>query len=253
VIQISRKIKIIGVVGLHLLLVSAAFFTVYVPFKSNFSIISTVFVVLVFIPTGYSFVRWLGLKIGVTTLGILFILAISIEALALMTGVPYGDFVYTQKAGLSIFNRVPLVVPFAWSTILLGCSALTVNTKPLWKKILITTGAVVVVDIILDPVAVSLGLWFWKAPGFYYGVPLVNFIGWMGSGLLGVSVLECIAKKFSPTAMPARLAISLYCLLVVWLSIALFKFLVIPLGIGILFLFFCRKRMAESFNKLVYE
>tara|TARA_Y100001970_G_scaffold285430_1_gene405099 strand:+ start:54 stop:485 length:432 start_codon:yes stop_codon:yes gene_type:complete len=36
----------------------------------------------------------------------------------------------------------------------------------------------VFLDLILDPIAVDEKRWMWKKSGSYYGVPLLNFVGW---------------------------------------------------------------------------
>jgi uncharacterized membrane protein len=35
-----------------------------------------------------------------------------------------------------------------------------------------------IVDLVLDPIAVDEKRWGWGKPGAYYGVPFLNFIGW---------------------------------------------------------------------------
>jgi putative membrane protein len=40
-------------------------------------------------------------------------------------------------------------------------------------------------DLFLDPQMVARGLWVWQQPGEYFGIPLVNFGGWLlASGLV---------------------------------------------------------------------
>lgn len=55
--------------------------------------------------------------------------------------------------------------------------------------LLLATACTVLLDLIMDPGAVALGFWSWVIPGRYYGVPAVNFTGWLLSGVVGVCVL----------------------------------------------------------------
>ena len=38
---------------------------------------------------------------------------------------------------------------------------------------------VVLLDLVLDPLAVDEKRWSWESSGIYYGVPLLNFFGWL--------------------------------------------------------------------------
>ena len=38
---------------------------------------------------------------------------------------------------------------------------------------------VVLLDFVLDPLAVNENRWNWESSGIYYGVPLLNFFGWL--------------------------------------------------------------------------
>ena len=73
---------------------------------------------------------------------------------------------------------------------------------------------VVVCDLVLDPAAVSLGFWAWDEPGWYYGVPLVNFLGWVASG--GIAVL---ALRRLPRPLPGLFARNLWLVLVFWTAV----------------------------------
>ena len=48
-----------------------------------------------------------------------------------------------------------------------------------WQVPLLTGGIAVVFDLFVDPVAVAAGYWIWFVEGtVYYGIPLLNFVGW---------------------------------------------------------------------------
>jgi putative membrane protein len=54
-------------------------------------------------------------------------------------------------------------------------------TQPrLWWQVPLLTGAIgVVMDLFIDPVAVVAGYWVWHVQGtVYYGIPLLNYVGW---------------------------------------------------------------------------
>jgi Carotenoid biosynthesis protein len=48
-----------------------------------------------------------------------------------------------------------------------------------WRVPLLTAVLAVVFDLFIDPVAVAAGYWVWFKPGsIYYGIPLLNYVGW---------------------------------------------------------------------------
>ena len=48
-----------------------------------------------------------------------------------------------------------------------------------WQVPLITSVIAVVLDLFIDPVAVAAGYWVWFVQGtVYYGIPLLNYVGW---------------------------------------------------------------------------
>ena len=48
-----------------------------------------------------------------------------------------------------------------------------------WSVPLLTAVIAVVFDLFIDPVAVAAGYWVWFKPGsVYYGIPLLNYVGW---------------------------------------------------------------------------
>jgi putative membrane protein len=59
----------------------------------------------------------------------------------------------------------------------------------IWQVPLLTAVIAVSFDLFIDPVAVAAGYWVWlKEANVYYGIPLLNFVGWfvlMGLAPLG--------------------------------------------------------------------
>jgi len=61
-----------------------------------------------------------------------------------------------------------------------------------WQTPLLTAVIAVAIDMFIDPVAVAAGYWVWlKEANLYYGIPLLNFVGWFV--LMGLAPLAWIA------------------------------------------------------------
>jgi uncharacterized membrane protein len=60
------------------------------------------------------------------------------------------------------------------------------------------------IDVIIDPVALRGDRWFlgliygYPDPGLYFGIPLMNFVGWAAVGLIALSVYFLIDRRFPP-------------------------------------------------------
>ena len=54
----------------------------------------------------------------------------------------------------------------------------------------------VLLDLVLDPIAVDEKRWSWKKPGAYYGVPLLNFVGWLFTTFLILFVFRLFQSDF---------------------------------------------------------
>jgi putative membrane protein len=39
-------------------------------------------------------------------------------------------------------------------------------------------------DLFLDPQMVSWRLWIWDQPGGYFGIPWINYVGWVGAAAM---------------------------------------------------------------------
>ena len=139
-------------------------------------------------------------------LGVLALFTWGIELTGVLTGYPYGEFSYQLDLGPMLFDLVPLGLPAFYFPILLNSFLLVLlfaGDASLPKRFVLTLGCVITLDLILDPGAVALGFWAWDSPGLYYGVPAINYAGWLLSGAVAVSLIQA---AFDHRRVSARLA-----------------------------------------------
>lgn len=118
----------------------------------------------------------------------------AIETIGIATGWPYGEFAYLVDLGPMV-GDVPLALPLFFLP-------LVVNSY-LLVRLLLGTGAadgrfrlpatilaVLVIDVVLDSVAVTLGFWTYLDGGVFYGVPASNYLGWILSATVAVLALD---------------------------------------------------------------
>lgn len=181
----------------------AAFFTARQQLSADLAFVSSVAIIGFALPSYVAVVKLCGLNRGLIALLIFGIYALAVETSALKTGFPYGSFVYRDLLGAKLFGITPWTVAFAYPPILLFAYWLArrILTTQKIVVIAITTGLFAMsCDLVLDPAATSLGFWYWPGGGFFYDVPLVNFIGWIGSSTLGALIVHGFLRyhKLSP-------------------------------------------------------
>ena len=117
-----------------------------------------------------------------------FVISWSYETSSILTGFPFGHYVYTDKLG-PVLWLVPLLIMPAYFS--MGYIAWTLGHVLVDRFDDRLAGAEVVLvpvlasfvmvmwDLVIDPASSTItGAWIWRDGGGYFGVPLVNFLGW---------------------------------------------------------------------------
>ena len=206
---------------LVVVLVAAAWAVTRAPLSPDLWGVSTLAIVLFSLPVVLGVIRWLGPRRGAALLVGLGLYALVFESVAIATGVPYGRFGYTGVLGPPLLGLAPPTVLLAWTPLVLGALAVT---RRAWAAVAL----LVALDLVLDPAAVHLGFWRWETPGRYYGVPVVNFLGWVLSG--GIAVL---ALRRLPRPVPGLLARNLWLVVVFWTAVNAWSGQLVPALVGL--------------------
>lgn len=151
------------------------------------------------------------------------ILAWSIEAVGSSTGFPFGAYHYTSALRPQVWG-VPLLIPLAWLMMLPVAWAVAqtvVGLVPRWAFIVVSAAAFAAWDLFLDPQMVSWGYWIWDQPGGYFGIPWINYGGW----LLAAAFLTWVLR---PLPVPALPLLIVYTITWALESIGLFVFFGLP-------------------------
>ena len=228
--------KQIIISGLNLtFLAVGAFFMVNVELPPWSHYLSAVNVVLFALPSFWAVRWWLGWRDGAIFLAALGLFALAIETSAIITGFPYGHFGYSDLLGYRILGLVPWTVAFAWTPLILGAYTVAANLfSNRIARIVATTLILTLFDVVLDPGAVLLGFWKYDGGGWFYGVPMSNFAGWLVSGAIGSILIELLLARFKPLLpTPVQLASSVIFIVFFWSAIAMFGGLLAPAIIGL--------------------
>ncbi len=174
---------------------------------------------------------------------IFFVAACVISAAAELTGTktgwPFGGYEYTSFLGPKLLGRVPVAVPLSWFYMGFASYVLAdalvkfrgarepdgppARTRTLWS---IVYGTVLLVswDLVLDPSMAApnmqyIHFWVWHETGPYYGMPLRNFIGWSGTGLLFIAAGRLAWREADAPAVAIGVPLAVYAINIIWSTI----------------------------------
>jgi len=143
------------------------------------------------------------------------------------TGIPFGRYEYTGSTiGQELYlSNIPLMASLSFSYLLYSayCVALCfllpieqawTSSRPSLRRLRFdraarTSGAVLLltsflfalIDMVIDPVALRGDRWFlgkiysYAEPGFHFGVPLANYVGWVVVGVISLSIYFSIDRR----------------------------------------------------------
>ena len=198
---------------------------------------SALFILIIATPAYIGLIRSIGYKRGILLIVSLYMFAMIIESIALITGIPYGKFTYNDQMGFRLFNLIPWTVGFAWSPILIGSGYIStlITKNKLFQTVLIIL-FLLLLDFIMDPGAVAIGFWHYDEISFIYSVPFSNFVGWIFSGSIGAIIWLQFTQKIMVTKTSVLLLVSYFVNLYFWTWICVWYSLWISVCIGCLLL-----------------
>lgn len=187
---------------------------------------------LIAAPPALALWRYLGARRAVFGLLAVSLFAYAIESVGVATGLPYGEFHYSDSLGPRLWELAPYTLPVSYLPLVLGSVAATVGGS-LPARALASAVLLVAVDGVLDPGAAALGFWVWPEGGLYYGVPASNYFGWLLSGTLASALLLAAGRSvWGKSSPPPGLLDGLILALAFWSGAAVFSGLLFPALLG---------------------
>ncbi len=163
--------------------------------------------------------RWIGAFVAV------YLISFLSEYFGTGYGIPFGAYEYTANLGYKIDGRVPWVIPLSWFLMAVPSYAIAwaalpgdretgsgVGSKRVVARVAFAAVILTLWDVALDP-AMSYQApfyWIWSDTGPYYGMPWINFGGWLLTGLVIFGAFEMLRAGRWIESMDLRWLVAYY-------------------------------------------
>ncbi|MEQ8582048.1 MAG: carotenoid biosynthesis protein [Marinoscillum sp.] len=129
-----------------------------------------------------------------------------VEVIGIHTGFPFGQYTYGEVLGWKLLD-VPLVIGVNWFLLIYAFfSASNFLKKPAFR-VLFTALAMLLIDLLIEPVAIQLGYWSWAGGD----IPLQNYGAWFVIALVMALVMHRYQPKlYNPVSVTLILSQILY-------------------------------------------
>jgi uncharacterized membrane protein len=152
-------------------------------------------------------------------------------------GIPFGRYDYTGiTVGDELYlSNVPVMDTLSFTFLLFASYAMALwfllpvenptdgpprafrfdlSLRTSWPVLILTVMFYVLIDVVIDPVALRGGRWFlgqiygYPDPGLYFGVPIANFFGWAVVGTISMLGYVAADRRLGPPPESASTVVS---------------------------------------------
>jgi putative membrane protein len=121
-----------------------------------------------------------------------YVIGFTAEYLGVNFGLIFGNYIYPDTLGLQI-GGVPIIIGINWFLITFCVAALLFPLKISKAiKILLATLVTVLIDVLIEPVAMELNFWSWENDI----IPFQNYLGWAIISFLIFSFYSILKLSF---------------------------------------------------------
>jgi uncharacterized membrane protein len=121
------------------------------------------------------------------------------ELMGTAFGVSFGPYSYTSLLGPMWLGLVPVLIPLSWFFMAVpayGLAARLLSGSGAGGRILLGSLLLLAWDLSLDPAMSEVTrYWVWGERGPYYGMPLMNLVGWYVTGVALMAALEWLGGR----------------------------------------------------------
>lgn len=152
-------------------------------------------IVLFAAPSYIGLVRQQGFLKALGMVAIVGVVLLAILAAAIEFTYPFGDFGFGDALGYKLFGLVPWTIAFAYTPLVLACFWLSSKLTKSDFRVVLSGLFLAASNVVLDPALAFMGLRSWENGGPLYGVPILNFVGWLVTGIITACILHAMWGK----------------------------------------------------------
>lgn len=161
------------------------------------------------------FAAWTRWRTALLGLVAMYSIAYLSEFIGTHTGIVFGRYFYSPTDIGPLLFEVPILLPLAYFSMgycsyqVVRILLRNVNRRLGGGELIVTSllSALVMsgIDIVSDPIAATLfRKWTWEDGGSYFGVPVHNFYGWLGTTFTFFIIVSLIVNSRTSTTLIAR-------------------------------------------------
>jgi putative membrane protein len=116
----------------------------------------------------------------------------------------FGEYTYGKTLGFKVLD-VPLIIGVNWFLLTYSASVLMQRSrlKSMFLRIFIGSLILVLLDLLIEPVALRLDYWQWAGDV----IPLKNYLSWFLASVVMLSIYELFRFKYQSVVAPVFLLI----------------------------------------------
>ncbi len=126
-----------------------------------------------------------------------YLISLGSELMGTAFGIPFGPYSYTSLLGPMWLGLVPILIPLSWFFMAVPAYGLAARLLDgAAGRILLGSLLLLAWDLALDPAMSEVTrYWVWGEAGPYYGMPLMNLVGWYVTGVALMGALEWLGAR----------------------------------------------------------
>ena len=118
---------------------------------------------------------------------LIYVLGFGLEWIGVHRNWIFGEYAYGETLGIKLWG-IPLAIGINWFMLVYatGVTMQYTRIKNTWVRIFLGAATLVLLDLLIEPVAIKFGYWHWVN----HVIPLKNYIGWFAAGVFILGVFE---------------------------------------------------------------
>lgn len=183
------------------------------------------------LPSYIGLIRQKGLAKGLILALVIGGLILAIHVVAIALSYPFGEFTFGDALGYKVFGSVPWTIAVAYTPLVLAMFWLSSKVTKSGLRVVLGGLLLAGANAALDPALAFMGLRSWENGGPFFGLPVLNFVGWFLTGMLTTLILHALWGK--EEAVKRSVAYSGFAVLWFWGGVNLGLQQWVPAAVGL--------------------